>query len=219
MKAIHLHREPSLCQTEPFTLFRTGSAKKGTKCRPEPRRRMSTFFVVPPFARLLGMTWKRAVPGLTLTGDRGLTIIEVLAAIAILSFGILAVATMQASSIKGNSQAIGITEGITVAQGQVEQLLRLPYNNASLADTDNDGTDTSPDPDYGFNDNGGDYGLNDTGADADFNPPNVGRYQIYYNVAVDVPIGKVKTVRVIVLWTDRGVQKSASVDFMKSDII
>jgi Tfp pilus assembly protein PilV len=148
----------------------------------------------------------------------GLTVLEVLAAIAILSFGLLAVATMQGSSIKGNSQAIGTTEGITVAQDQIEKLLRLPYNDANLTDVDGDGTDANPDAD-GANDNGGDYGLNDIDAAADSPTVQVGRYFVSYNIAVGVPIGNVKTVRVIVRWEDRGVWKSASVDFMKSDII
>lgn len=218
MKSVHLHRELTPCHAEPFISFRTGSAKKETICHPERRRRILRSFVVPPFARLLRMTWKRAASGLTLSSDRGLTILEVLTAIAILSFGLLAIATMQASSIKGNSQAIGITEGITMAQDQIEALMRLPYNDANLVDTDGDGTDATPDAD-GANDDGGDYGLNDTGAAADWNPPAVGRYQIYYNIGVGVPIGKVKTVRVIVVWTDRGATKRASVDFMKADII
>ena len=215
MKPIHLREKPTLCHC----------LKSEESLGHAPTMR---FFVVPPFTRLLRMTWgramsrmtwKKAVSGLTLIRDRGLTILEVLVAIAILSFGILAIATMQASSIKGNSQAISITEGITLAQSQMEALMRLPYNDANLADTDGDGTDANPDAN-GANDNGGDYGLNDTGAvDADHNPPDVGRYQIYYNVAVGVPVGNVKTIRVIVLWTDRGAQKKASVDFMKSDII
>ena len=150
--------------------------------------------------------------------NQGLTLLEVLAAVAILSFGLLAVATMQGSSIKGNSQAIGTTEAITVAQDQIEKLMRLPYNDANLVDTDGDGTDVNPDAD-GANDNGGDYGLNDTGAAADYGPLVVGRYEIYYNIAVAVPIGMVKTVRVIVEWEDRGRQKNATADLMKADII
>ena len=63
------------------------------------------------------------------------------------------------------------------------------------------------------------FGLDDTGAAADKNPPDVGRYEIYYNIAVDEPIANVKTIRIIVLWEDRGAQKNATVDFMKADII
>jgi prepilin-type N-terminal cleavage/methylation domain-containing protein len=152
--------------------------------------------------------------------NEGLTLLEVLAAVAILSFGLLAVATMQGSSIKGNSQAIGTTEAITLAQGKVEELMRLPYNHADLTDTDNDGTSQDANDD-GIDEVGPDlnFGLDDTDAAADHNPPDVGRYKIYYNIAVDEPIANVKTIRIIVLWEDRGAQKNAPVDFMKADII
>jgi prepilin-type N-terminal cleavage/methylation domain-containing protein len=149
--------------------------------------------------------------------NEGLTLLEVLAAIAILSFGLLAVATMQGSSIKGNSQAIGTTEAITLAQDKVEVLMRLPYTHADLTDTDNDGTNQDADDD-GDDDDGGNFGLDDiVGADrSDLSDP---RYEIYWNIAVGEPIANVKRIRIIVLWEDRGAQKNATVEFMKSDII
>ena len=145
--------------------------------------------------------------------NEGLTLLEVLAAIAILSFGLLAVATMQGSSIKGNSQAIGTTEAITLAQDKVEEMMRLPYDHATLGD--------------GVGTNDGLAGLNDDLANSDQQDPNnpiqvggVGReFNLYWNVAVDQPIANVKTIRIIIVWTDRGAQKSAVVDFMKADII
>lgn len=172
-----------------------------------------------------------------LGGNQGLTLLEVLAAMAILSFGLLAIATMQASSIKGNSQAIGITEAITLAQDKVEELMRLPYNNA--ADNDDPLDDycafnaASNGTNQDVNDDGVDevgadlnFGLNDTVdgggnvlADASELNVNGTRYDLYWNIAVDEPIANVKTVRIIVLWSDRGTQKSAAVDFMKADII
>ena len=178
------------------------------------------------------MTWKRAVPGLTLISNRGLTILEVLAAVGILAFGLLAIATMQASSIKGNSQAIGTTEAINLAQGKVEELMRLPYNDPADNDDPLDdfcvfngasnGTNQDADDD-GDDDDGGNFGLDDVvdgGGNiiADESEVN-GRYTLYWNVAVDEPIRNVKTVRIIVVWTDRGAEKRATVDFMKSDII
>jgi len=145
--------------------------------------------------------------------NEGLTLLEVLAAVAILSFGLLAVATMQGSSIKGNSQAI------TLAQGKVEELMRLPYNDADLTDTDNDGTNQDADDD-GVDDGGDNFGLDDTtGADRSEVSDVNDRYTLYWNIAVDEPIANVKTIRIIVEWPDRGVQKSAVVDFMKADII
>ena len=156
--------------------------------------------------------------------NEGLTILEVLAAVAILAFGLLAVATMQGSSIKGNSQAIGTTEAITLAQGKLEELMRLSYSHADLTDTDNDGTNQDANDD-GVDEVGADlnFGLNDTvdgalNVIADRSEVN-GRYTLYWNVAVNEPIVNVKTIRIIVLWEDRGAQKNATADFMKTDII
>ena len=64
-----------------------------------------------------------------------------------------------------------------------------------------------------------DYGLGQTGVGvADGNESN-GIYDIYWNVAVNQPINNVKTIRVIVLWPDRGTVKRASVTSMKMDVI
>jgi type IV pilus assembly protein PilV len=163
-------------------------------------------------------------------GNRGLTLLEVLAAIAILAFGLLAIATMQATSVKGNSQAIGITEAVSLAQDKVEELMRLPYDDPADNDDPLDdngggasnGTNQDPDDD-GFDNDGGNFGLDDTvdgggNVIADESEVN-GRYTIYWNIAVDEPLNNVKTVRIIVVWTERGTQKRAIVDFMKSNII
>jgi prepilin-type N-terminal cleavage/methylation domain-containing protein len=149
--------------------------------------------------------------------DKGFTLLEILIAIAILSFGLLAVATMQTTAIKGNSQAIGITEGVTLAQDKAEELMGQAY--ANLVDTDNDGTNQDINDD-GVDEVGADlkFGLDDTGAAADGSEAT-GTYTVYWNVAVDEPINNVKTVRIIVQWTDRAALKTASVEFMKADII
>ena len=138
--------------------------------------------------------------------------LEVLVAIGILAFGILAIATMQASSIKGNSHAIGITEAITLAQAKIEGFLSLPYNHSNFDD--------------GAGANDGVAGLNDSLANSDKQDPdnpiqlgNTGRmFNVYWNVAVNDPLTNVKTVRVIVEWTERGKQRKASMDYMKAAI-
>jgi prepilin-type N-terminal cleavage/methylation domain-containing protein len=199
---------------------RNSILQETTHCHPERRRKISRFFV----ASLLRMTQRKAVSGWTLMSNQGLTLLEVLAAVAILSFGLLAVATMQGSSIKGNSQAIGTTEAITLAQDKLEELMRLPYNDADLADTDNDGTSQDANDD-GIDEVGPDlnFGLNDTvdggGTIIADNSEVNGRYTLYWNIAVDEPIVNVKNIRIIVVWTDRGAQKNATVDFMKTNII
>ena len=151
--------------------------------------------------------------GFTMTPDKdkGFTLLEVLVAIAILAFGILAIATMQATSIKGNARAISISEGVTLAQDRAEWIGRLAYDDATLSD--GDGT------------NDGSAGLDDNSANSDEQvgavklTPNGRNYNIYWNVAENWPITNTKTIRLFVVWTERGTQKQVSMDLMKADII
>ena len=77
--------------------------------------------------------------------DQGFTLIEVLIAISIFSIGLLAVATMQITSIKVNSTAGQITDRITLAQDKLEELMALPYSSPWLEDLGDppSGTDTN----------------------------------------------------------------------------
>ena len=131
--------------------------------------------------------------------QEGFTLLEVIVAISILTFGILAIASMQAASIRGNSLSSDVTGGTTWAGGQVERLMALSYDDPLLQDTDGDGA-------AGLNDTGFDDDP-DTQADADQQAIE-GRYTINWNVAVNTPITDTKTINVIVTWTDHGVQKT-----------
>ena len=64
--------------------------------------------------------------------DKGYTLIEMLIAIAILSVGLLAVATMQISSIRVNDTARRMTRRATMAQDRVEYIMSLKYTHADL---------------------------------------------------------------------------------------
>ena len=212
MKLISVRQETTHCHSE--------RSEESLACPVTMR-----FFV----ASLLRMTWRRAVSGWTVMSNQGFTILEILMAITILAVGILAIATMQGSSIKGNSLAIGITEGITLAQDKAEELTRLAYNHALLTDTTDDGGGvTTQDADQnGIDDDDegspvdgiADYGLDQTGVGVADQSESNGRYDIHWNIAVNKPINNVKTIRVIVLWTDRGAVKRASVECMKMDVI
>ena len=88
--------------------------------------------------------------------DKGFTLIEVLVAISILCFGLLGVAAMQASAIRGNDLASDLTEATVWASDQMEMLMRTAaanYNDPLLLDQ---------------NAPSGDAGLNETGATADY---------------------------------------------------
>ena len=146
--------------------------------------------------------------------EEGYTLVEILIAIAILAFGLLAVATMQVTAIKTNAIASGISQGLTLGQNKVEELMNLAYS--ALNDTDLDGTDEDADDD-GIDDDGGNFGLNDTGNDSDNEEPN-GRYTIYWNVAVNEPVISSKTIRVIVTWTEKGRNKRIKLDFVKTNL-
>lgn len=157
--------------------------------------------------------------------QEGYSLVEVLIAITVLAFGLMAVATMQVTAIKTNATASGISQGLTLAQTKVEELMNLSYDHSDLWDDGggiNNGTGQDLDDD-GVDDDGDNFGLDDTvdgGGNiiADRSDLSDPRYKIYWNIAVDEPINNVKTIRVIVEWEDRQVAKRATVDYMKADI-
>ena len=137
--------------------------------------------------------------------EEGYTLVEILIAIAILAFGLMAVATMQVTAIKSNAIASGISQGLTLGQAKVEELMNLSYDHPDLSDTDGDAT----------------AGLNHTveGDDSYNDPPEThGRYTIYWNVAVNEPVTDSKTIRVIVTWTEKGRNKRIALDFVKTSL-
>jgi len=83
----------------------------------------------------------------------GFTLVEVLIAMAMLSFGLLALAGMQVAAIRVNSASNRLTEVTTLMQDKVEELMSLPFTHASLVDTTPVGTRqcyTEPAPPQGY---------------------------------------------------------------------
>jgi len=67
-----------------------------------------------------------------LPGDGRFTLIEVIVAISILTVGLLAVASMQSSAIRGNHLGYRVTEATTLAQDRMEWLMMQDYDDAAL---------------------------------------------------------------------------------------
>ena len=133
-----------------------------------------------------------------INNERGFTLVEVILAVALLVFGILAVASMQGFALRGNSFGITVTEGTTLAADRLEKLMALGYDHSSLLDTDGDGI----------------AGLDDaTDATADQKATVVRAkrtYTLYWNVADNAVIDNTKTLNLIAIWTDHGVEKRAA---------
>ena len=66
-------------------------------------------------------------------GDQGFTILEVCMALAIFTFGMLAVMAMQVTAINGNASAKMHTEGYTWAVDRLEWMTGLSYDDDDLA--------------------------------------------------------------------------------------
>ena len=82
-------------------------------------------------------------------GEAGFTILEIIVAISILTFGVLAVASMQSAAIHGNQFGYHLTEGSTLAQDRLEFLMTRPYTDADLSignNKDDPLSDVTPPP-------------------------------------------------------------------------
>ena len=71
--------------------------------------------------------------GLSRRAQGGFNLIEVMVTLGILAFGILAIASMQESSLLGTSRAYNLTDGTTVAMDRLESLISLAYTDSNLS--------------------------------------------------------------------------------------
>ena len=125
-------------------------------------------------------------------GEKGFTLLEVIVAISILTFGLLAVASMQMTAIRGNYNASNITEATTVAQDRLENLMGLLYSDPLLVPGN---------------------GLSDP------SPPSPSGYTITYDVLDNNPMMNTRLIAVTVQWQDKGVQKQSVLTCVKPQVL
>jgi prepilin-type N-terminal cleavage/methylation domain-containing protein len=65
--------------------------------------------------------------------EYGFTLIEVTAGLIILAIGLLGIATMQITSIKGSFFSSNVTQATILAQDKLEYLKNLPYSDSNLS--------------------------------------------------------------------------------------
>lgn len=143
---------------------------------------------------------------LLVNDSSGFTLIEVMLALVIFAVGLLAVAYMQISAIRGNDTAFEFSKALTLAQSKIDKLTALPYDDTMLDDADGDGTNQDSDDD-GLDDN--------TTATADGSETIDSKYSLFWNVAVDEPVNNAKKIRIIVQWQDGSTQRQAELDTVK----
>lgn len=138
-------------------------------------------------------------------GDEGNTLVEVLIALAIFTIGILAVLSLLAPSIRGNTSARFRTIAATTGSDCLERLIRLPYAHADLV-AGNHAPAVNAD---GF-DNDYDGEIDEAAED--------GSLRISWQVTDNSPILQTKTIRVDVSWRDPLRQRSLSLVSYKADL-
>ena len=67
--------------------------------------------------------------------ENGFTLVEVLVAIGILSFGLLAVAAMQNTALLGTGRSKSVTEATTVAMDRMERIFAIPFDTLTTSYT------------------------------------------------------------------------------------
>ena len=118
--------------------------------------------------------------------EQGFTLIEVMVSATILAVGILALAAMQLSAIRGGKQGRHTTEAASAARSQLEQFNRMPW--ASLGAT---GGWVAPTP------------VNNSGNTVQSTAGNFVEetYNLSWRIQ-DVVVGETKAIDVQVTWTD-----------------
>lgn len=120
--------------------------------------------------------------------NQGFTLVEALAALFILSIGILTLISMQTTSVKGNAKARNITTAANWGQDRIEQLFAEDFDDVT------NGSDTSPD---------GHYDISWTVDD---------------NILTKLPDPSLKKIKVTIVRSDFGANRTIDFNYYKQKI-
>jgi type IV pilus assembly protein PilV len=134
--------------------------------------------------------------------EKGFTLIEVMISILILSIGILAIASMQGSAVRGNTSGRKYTEATATATAWLEFLSTLTWDDALLVDTDGDG------------DTGLDDGIDAKAGVAPDQQTVEGDFDVFWNIANNHLVSGTRTVALYVTWQDRGMTRSVRTQYV-----
>ncbi len=128
------------------------------------------------------------------------TLVEILVAIVILSVGLLSIASLVTTVIRGNAKSRRMTTAITLAQTKIEELKNLDYDDSKLEDsnTGNNSSLTST------------SSTDHSEADIDAEGGTGGIYTRIWNVADDTPSTNMKTITVIIKWEEKGKERKTA---------
>lgn len=147
-----------------------------------------------------------------LNDKSGFTLIETLAAVAILTIAVFSLYSMQTTAIRGNATANSLTTASNWARDRIEKVMAVKYTD--LVD---------------INDNGC-AGLDDW-PNSDYQDIDDDIYKVYWNVANDCTLTgiadaavaedeqKPKHLRIIVTRENLGIQKTLVFDYIKQNTI
>jgi len=90
----------------------------------------------------MGKNKTKPSPDRTMDRQSGFTLLEVLIGISILTIGLLGVASMQVSAIRGNHFSERVTTGLYLAEDKMEELMRRSFSDVLLSDFNDEPLDT-----------------------------------------------------------------------------
>ena len=65
----------------------------------------------------------------TVKSEEGFTLIEIMIALVVLSIGLIALAGLQMSAMRGNTLSKRMTTAVSIANARIEQIKNMPYAN------------------------------------------------------------------------------------------